>query len=284
MGPVKPARGPWGPTLVLAPALVLIALPDLATWWMHRVGYPAPYEYWLEGTLGPLAFGIVGWFIATRVPSNRLGPLMLAIPVAGATQAAAGVLGVIGVQRNWGPELLATLGGTFKAAQTCTVSLLVVILLVVPTGRPLNRFFGIWLRVVVVATVFVACGDFLRGTDISSLHGGPSGHRLAPHTIGLVAVYFIIVATFTRFVPTQNHLGVAAATLAAAAIARPLLRRVQARVDRRFNRARYDGEQAVRDFGSRLRKQVDPDAVLVDLRAAVFATVQPTGLSLWRAP
>jgi hypothetical protein len=62
---------------------------------------------------------------------------------------------------------------------------------------------------------------------------------------------------------------------------RPRLRRVQAAVDRRFNRRRYDAAGTVEAFAARLRDQVDLDALHTELLAVVDQTVQPTRASLW---
>jgi len=70
----------------------------------------------------------------------------------------------------------------------------------------------------------------------------------------LVAVYATLAVLPAALLTLRSDLLVAAATLAAAATAVPLHRRVQAVVDRRFNRSRYDATQLVERFGARVRQ------------------------------
>jgi len=77
---------------------------------------------------------------------------------------------------------------------------------------------------------------------------------------------------------------VAAATLAAAALFNPVRRRVQRGVDRRFNRARYDADQMVAAFASRLKDAVELDTVRDDLAAAVHSALEPAHIRVWVKP
>jgi hypothetical protein len=77
---------------------------------------------------------------------------------------------------------------------------------------------------------------------------------------------------------------VAGATLAAAALFQPARRRIQAAVDRRFNRRRYHAARTVQAFSARLREQIDLDTLSAELLAVVDQTVEPTRASFWTLP
>ena len=97
----------------------------------------------------------------------------------------------------------------------------------------------------------------------------------------LVGVYAGIVLLSTDVLSLTSSAAVAASTLAAAALFNPLRRRVQRIVDRRFNRARYDGEQTVAAFAVRLKDAVDLDSVRDDLASVVQKVLEPAHVSVW---
>jgi hypothetical protein len=79
----------------------------------------------------------------------------------------------------------------------------------------------------------------------------------------------------------QSSLAVAGATLAVAALFGPARRRIQAAVDRRFNRRKYNAAQTIQAFSTRLRDQIDLDTLTGELLAVVDQTMQPTQASVW---
>jgi hypothetical protein len=115
--------------------------------------------------------------------------------------------------------------------------------------------------------------------------------RLLSRTIGWGLVTGLLVAVFAGMVlalqallvdVTQGQtLAVAASTLVAFALFQPVRRRVQSAVDRRFDRARYDGERTVAAFTARLRDQIDLVGLQADLTTTVGAALHPTSTGVW---
>jgi hypothetical protein len=115
--------------------------------------------------------------------------------------------------------------------------------------------------------------------------------RIVSRTVSYAAVTAVLVLVFTivnlgleallASVIQANTLAVAVSTLVVFALFQPLRRRVQAGVDHRFNRGRYEADRTAAAFAERLRDQVDPDRIRLELDRVLAQTVAPTNSDLW---
>ena len=98
----------------------------------------------------------------------------------------------------------------------------------------------------------------------------------------LLYVGFVVALQFVLDPMTgDSDLAVAASTLAVAAAFRPLRSRVQAFIDRRFYRRKYDASQALGAFAKRLRDEIDLGVLRTDITAVIQDTVQPEHVAVW---
>lgn len=97
----------------------------------------------------------------------------------------------------------------------------------------------------------------------------------------LLGIFFGTVTLLTSLLPTDSSLAVAASTLAVFALFNPARKRIQDRVDRRFNRSRYQSNQVLDRFAVDLRDQTDFDQLTAGLTSVVLETLHPVGLGIW---
>jgi hypothetical protein len=100
----------------------------------------------------------------------------------------------------------------------------------------------------------------------------------------LAAIYIgsvLLLQELLRPLASDSGLAVAASTLAVVALFQPLRRRIQAVVDRRFYRSRYDASKVVVGFMTRLRDEVELDHLTDELAGSISSALQPSSVLVW---
>lgn len=107
------------------------------------------------------------------------------------------------------------------------------------------------------------------------------GSLSALHVLIYLTSVFVLQSILRTVTGQTSSIAVVAATLITVALFRPLRRRIQGAIDRRFYRRKYNAANVLEDFSASLRQEVD----LVQLRArlvtAVEDTMEPAHVSLW---
>jgi hypothetical protein len=215
--------------------------------------------------------------------------VLVAIPVLPLCMLACAVSLALRYRRSRGVERLQVKWLASAAAVVATLYLLSFLISLVynVSGNPQPRWIDTLSNASVVTFVLIpiAIGVALLKHHLYGID------RLISRTVSyavitgtLLAVYVGLVTVVSRIAPRSSSLAVAASTLIVAALFQPLRRRVQAVIDRRFNRARYDADRTVEVFTRRLREKVDLDAVRADLLAVVDQTLEPSHAVLWLRP
>jgi hypothetical protein len=215
------------------------------------------------------------WRVVT--PSSVIFPVM-ALVIAGAVSLGVRVRRSRGVER----EQLRWIAASFGVLMSAVMSGVAIAFLVPgasDTGLP-------WIPAMLAfPMVPVAIGIAVLRYRLYEID------RIISRTISYACLSALLIAIYAGLilllqaplaaVTGGETIGVAVSTLAAAALFQPLRRRVQAAVDRRFNRARYDVERTTSRFAARLRNELDPTQAQSALLASVDVAVAPRSAGIW---
>jgi hypothetical protein len=231
-----------------------------------------------EGVANP--FGIGGWLggVLDGVVDPGIGVLTLGIAVSGLSMLLRfrRARGVERQQLKWF-AFAAALLAAFLISQTP------------PLGLQTFGLVDLLLETLTIAGVYAGIGIAVLRYRLYDID------RLANRTLVYGLLTALLAGVYTGAVLVMGQVfggvgrdppswAVAGATLAVAALFQPARRRIQAVVDRRFNRRKYDAAKTVEMFSVRLRDEVDLDALAAELLAVVDQTMQPTRASLWLRP
>jgi hypothetical protein len=259
---------------------------------------PSPrWRWWAWLTAGAPAVLLLAMPLAPRPPASRyhavdnpldLRPFDGALLLANQAALAVTVLGilvgagslVVRFRRAHGVERLQLRWVVLAAALTGVGMLASVVL--VAAG---NEVLVGWVGGVCLAFLPLATGAAVlryRLFDLDRIISRTLAYGLVTVVLGLG--YAGVTLLLGQVLGHGSSLAVAVATLAVAGAFQPVRRGVQAAVDRRFDRRRYDAARTIQAFSARLRQEIDLDALTAELLAVVDQTMQPTQRSLWLRP
>ena len=279
--------GTWTGPLALGLAIVFLPLlfPD---------GHPPGPRWRVFGWVAGVAFGVATVASAIQPSGTPLygGRLPNPFGVSGSMGEIAGIVNQVPVMLVLGVLSIASLGLRFRRSrdierqQLKWFLLSVGALLVTAVVGIATQIEAVWYGVMLAfAALPVAAGLAVlryRLYEIDRIISRTIGYAIVTVTLAAIFVGGVLgLQAILEPVTDGNTVAVAASTLVVAALFQPFRRRIQRVVDRRFDRARYDGERTLATFAARLRDQVELEAIEAELNGVVRQTVAPTASWLW---
>jgi hypothetical protein len=245
----------WRPVAYLAAGSIAVTMADFAV-----SSWPDPYaSVYAPQTVGSPVVGV--WF-----------GLLSASGLASAASL------VVRFRRSRGEERLQLKWVVYAAAVTVAI---VVPAVAVTRGASPSLIIVVAAPLVPVAAGVAILRYRLYNIDVvinrTLVYGSLTAMLALVYVGGVVGLQAILRALTGQ----ESTLAVVASTLAIAALFGPLRQRVQALVDRRFYRRKYDAAKTLDAFNARLREETELDTLSVDVMAVVKDTMQPTHASLW---
>lgn len=140
--------------LVWLATLVVVTAGDALVISHHAAGAPHGYAFWLETTLGTSFAGLLAGLLVSRRPGHPIARLSIVVGAASAAQLLGGALASQATATSLPRALVVTAAYLSAVGQSAILGGLVLVLLLVPTGRPLSRR---WLPVCWLSVVTVIC-------------------------------------------------------------------------------------------------------------------------------
>ncbi len=228
--------------------------------------FPAPGQAWtIANPVG---------FLPTSILDLTIN-LMIAVLI---LMALGGLLSL--VVRYRGSSLVTKVQIRWMLFSTWIVGGVLVVIAITDASQKLTG--GLFLTVAFVSvpiSITVAITRY-RMFEIDRIISRTVGYAVV---IGGLALVYALGAVWlpAQLTGEQSPLFVAGATLAAAALFNPIRRRVLSRVDRRFNRSKYDAEEVIELFSERLRSHFELDALIEQTVRVIAATMQPSAIGAW---
>ena len=162
----------------------------------------------------------------------------------------------------------------------------ILLVLLAPLGGAVPELWNLWLISSTLPIVAVAIAiTRYRLYDIDRIVSRSISYAII--TAVLFAVFYglnLVLQTALGGVVGDSPIVVAVSTLVVAALFAPVRTRVQAIVDRRFHRARYDTERTVATYAERLREELDLEALIDELERTTATAVEPDRTLVWLRP
>ena len=119
--------------------------------------------------------------------------------------------------------------------------------------------------------------------DIDILIRRTISYAILTITLGLsyLGSVLLLQGIFNRMFAGSSQVVIVFSTLLIAALFTPLRRRIQAAIDRRFYRQKYDTAQALAEFSAAARQEVALEPLKGSLVGLVEQTIQPEAIWLW---
>jgi hypothetical protein len=164
------------------------------------------------------------------------------------------------------------------------VAAYIPVFLVADFGNARNVFNYLWMiaMLLIPAAIGIAILRY-RLFDIDVIIRKTLVYALLSGLLALV--YFGSVVLLQNIVgraaDEQSPLVIVVSTLIIAALFTPLRQRVQAFIDRRFYRQKYDAQQILAQFAQTARDEVEMEALTAELHRVIQETLQPETVVVW---